>query len=79
MIIKIYFQSCDGCRRVKNFKSLRGARKAAQDYVGAHPEMGRDYAISGDGIGKVQVVGATLADIFPDAQPRYTEPAKYGL
>lgn len=65
LMIKIYYSSVDGCRSVKNFKSLAGAKKYSHRMIGKHPEIGSNYAVSGDGIGKVQVAGASLAEMFP--------------
>ncbi len=65
MEIKITYSSCDWFRETRKFKTLKGARAYAHRWVGEHPEMGSRYAISGDGIGKVTVKGATLADLFP--------------
>lgn len=66
MTIKLYFSTIDGCRNVKTFKTLAGARKAAACRVGNTPEIGSSYAISSDGVVKVQAAGATLAELFPD-------------
>ena len=63
--ITVYYTACDGSRLTRRFKSLKGARKFAQTYVGAHPEIGSLYAVSGDGVGRVAVDGCTLADLFP--------------
>jgi hypothetical protein len=63
--IKLYFSTVDHCRWVKQYKTLDGARKAALKQLGP-PEVGSTYAISGDGVCKVQVVGATLKELFPD-------------
>jgi hypothetical protein len=64
--ITIRFSSLDGWRQTRKFKTLRGARAYAQKWVGEHPEIGSSYAVSGDGIGKVTVVGCTLAQLFPE-------------
>jgi hypothetical protein len=64
--IKITYQSIDGLRDTRSFKTIEGARKFAQRGVGEHPELGRGYAVSGDGIGKVTVAsGCELGDLFP--------------
>jgi hypothetical protein len=66
MQISVTYNSLDGYRKTRVFGSLKGARKFAQDWVGEHPEIGSTYAVSSDGIGKVQVAGdATLNDLFP--------------
>lgn len=64
-MIKLYFSTVEGSRWVKQYKTLAGARKAALKQLGP-PEIGSTYAISGDGVCKVQVAGATLKELFPD-------------
>jgi hypothetical protein len=65
--IKIVTRACDGSSRTRRFKTLGGARKFAQAYVGQRPTFGSDYAVSDDGIGTVRVFGdATLREIFPE-------------
>lgn len=63
--IIVTYRSCDGCRVQRTYKTLTGARKFAQHYVGKHPDFGLDYAVSFDGIGTIRVQGATLSDLFP--------------
>jgi hypothetical protein len=65
-MIKVTYSSIDRYRVSRVYKTLERARKFAQDWVGKHPEIGSHYAVSGDGIGKVTVVGATLRELFPD-------------
>lgn len=64
MEIKVRYSSVDGSVMNRKFKTLSGARKFATDYVGQNPEIGGTYAVSSDGIGKVQVEGVTLAELF---------------
>lgn len=72
MKIRLYFSTIDNCRSTRLFKSLKGAQKAAWDRVGRHPEIGSNYAVSGDGIAKVVVSGdATLAQLFPPAPDEF--------
>jgi hypothetical protein len=65
-VIKVFYSSIDGYRKTKSFKTLKGARKYAQQMVGENPDMGSYYAVSFDGIGKVQVDGVPLAHLFGD-------------
>jgi hypothetical protein len=65
-MIKVKYSSVDGYRKTKPFKTLKGARKYAQRCVGENPDMGSHYAVSFDGIGKIQVEGVALADLFGD-------------
>jgi hypothetical protein len=64
--INVVYSSVDGCRTKRTFTTIEAARKFAHHWVGPHPEIGRGYAASGDGIGKITVSGASLADLFPD-------------
>ena len=65
-MIKINYSSVDGYRESRSFKTLKGARKYAQHWVGKNPEIGSSYAISGDGVGKIRAEGVVLADLFGD-------------
>ncbi len=73
--IIVRYRSLDRYSERRVFKTLAGARRYAHKWIGAHPDLGRFYAVSEDGIGKIEVEGATLADIFPEEptppQPRY--------
>jgi hypothetical protein len=64
MEIKVKYSSIDGVRTVRTFSTLQAARQFAHHCVGAHPEMGSTYAVSGDGIGKIEASGVPLADLF---------------
>ena len=71
MKIKVKYSSIDGYHKYATFKTLKGAQKFAQKWVGEHPDIGMGfgagYAVSYDGIGKIEVAGdATLKDLFPD-------------
>lgn len=63
--IVVRYVSIDGWRATRRFKTLRGARAFAQRYVGAHPEIGSCYAVSGDGVGKITAEGCSLRELFP--------------
>ena len=64
-MIKLRYSSCDGYRVTKSYKTLAGAQAYAHRMIGRFPETGMSYAISGDGIGKITVEGATLRELFP--------------
>jgi hypothetical protein len=69
MAYSFTYSSIDGFRRTRSYKTLAGARRAAQEWVGSHPDisLGFRYAVSFDGVGKVHNVhGCTLADLFPN-------------
>lgn len=65
MQITVRYLACDGSNSTRKYKTIEGARKYAQSMVGECPERGSFYAISGDGIGRITVSGATLNDLFP--------------
>lgn len=74
-MITVIYTSIDGVRKVRKYETLRAAQKFAWDWVGRHPELGRGYAVSGDGVGKIEVEGASLSDLFPQEVP--TEQVEY--
>jgi hypothetical protein len=63
-VIKVKYSSVDGYRKVRSFKTLTGARKYAQEWVGKNPDKGSHYAVSDDGIGKIEVEGVPLDHLF---------------
>ena len=71
-MIKVKYTSVDRYRSTRTFKTLKGARKFAQDRIGKNPDIGSYYAVSFDGIGKIEVSVGThhadvkLADLFGD-------------
>jgi len=64
--IIIGYTSVDGARARKTFKTLAAARAYATKMVGANPDTCGSYAVSDDGVGKIIVVGVTLAALFAD-------------
>lgn len=65
MGITVRYQSVDRFSKTRKFKTLTGARKFAQHWVGETPELGSFYAVSGDGVGKVTCDGCLVRDLFP--------------
>lgn len=65
--ISVVMTSLDHLRKRRSFKTLTGAQKFAYHYVGEMPEIGSWYAVSGDGMCKIEVDGATLRELFPKA------------
>jgi hypothetical protein len=63
--VRVSYSSIDHFRQTRGFKTLEGAQNFAQKWIGETPEIGTCYAISGDGIGRITVKGATLAELFP--------------
>jgi hypothetical protein len=69
-VIKVKYSSVDSRGgKWRSFKTLQRARVFAQHWIGKYPEIGSTYAVSGDGIGKIEVKGAKLADLFGDEKP----------
>lgn len=65
-MIEVSYRSIDHYGETRRFKTLAGARRYAQRRIGPHPELGSFYAISGDGVGRIAVCGASLRDLFPE-------------
>jgi hypothetical protein len=63
--ITVTYISIDRVRKRRQFKTLAGAQRFAQKWLGETPEVGWGYAVSSDGVGKVEVWGATLDELFP--------------
>lgn len=64
-MITVTYTSIDRLRKKRSFKTLAGARRFAHSYIGAHPDIGLGYAVSFDGLGKVEWSGTTAAELFP--------------
>jgi len=64
--ITVYYSSVDGVRKRRTFKTLAGANKYARDMIGDFPTVATNYAVSDDGIGKIQVRGTTLEELFDE-------------
>jgi hypothetical protein len=64
--IHVRYSSIDGHSERRRFKLLRNAKLFAHKWVGEHPEIGSRYAASGDGVGKIECAGCTLAELFPE-------------
>lgn len=69
--IRVTYRSIDHFSKSATFKTLAGAQKFAQKWVGETPEVSvfvPCYAVSGDGVGKITVSGAPILDLFPRLQ-----------
>jgi hypothetical protein len=64
--IEVTYSSIDHYEKTSTFKTLAGAQKFAQKYVGPHPDMGMGYAVSNDGVGKIEVYGCSIKELFPE-------------
>jgi hypothetical protein len=65
--IVVRYSSIDRYRERRTFKTLKGAQRYAQHWIGAHPSLGGWYAVSDDGVGKIEVDGCALRELFPPA------------
>ena len=66
MLIKISYQASDGYRMNRQFKTLKGARAFAQNWVGKYPDVGAWYAVSQDGVGRIMVSGVNIRELFQE-------------
>lgn len=73
--ITVSYSAIDGTRFSQEFKTLRGAQRFAQKWVGTKPEISDmfQYAVSFDGVGKVTCQGCRLRELFPEL-PKEPEP-----
>lgn len=62
--IVVRYSAVDGFRATRTFKTLAGARKYALERLGTDYELGAHYAVTFDGVGKVEVDGTTLWDLL---------------
>ena len=70
--IRIRYRSLDRFSQSRTFKTLAGAQRYAQKWVGQTPDISEafGYAVSDDGIGKITVSGCSLKDLFPQSFPQ---------
>jgi hypothetical protein len=64
-VIRVVYSSIDGAKETQRFGTIAGASQFARKWVGDHPTIGSIYATSDDGIGKIEVAGADLKELFP--------------
>jgi hypothetical protein len=69
-MIKIYRTSIDGCRNVRQFKTVKGARQYALQCVGPQDPIGWNYAVSDDGVVKIQWAGVDRTELFRTEKPK---------
>ena len=63
--IRVEYTAVDAARETKTFNDLDEARAFANGWIGKHPEIGSDYAVSGDGVGKI-TANVPMSDLFPE-------------
>jgi hypothetical protein len=64
MSITVRYSAVDGFRQTRKFKTVSGARRYAEKWVGASPDMGNFYAVSSDGVGTISVSGIRVGQLF---------------
>jgi hypothetical protein len=64
--IRVVYTTSDHWRSVRRFNTLEAARMFAHEWVGRHPDVGRYYAASHDGVSKIEVEGCSLKELFPE-------------
>jgi hypothetical protein len=65
MEISLHYVTIDGVNRTRQFRTLRGAQRYAQKWMGETPEIGSFYAVSFDGIATLTAYGISLRELFP--------------
>jgi hypothetical protein len=58
-MIEVTYSSVDGYTETRKYKTLQGARRWVDEMLGDNYELGQHYAVSGDGVGTVQIYGTT--------------------
>jgi len=65
-MITIHYSTIDRINRTTKFSSLEAAREYAHKWIGKSPCLSPHYAVSDDGIGKIEVEGCKLEELFPE-------------
>lgn len=71
--ITLRYHAVDGHRTTRVYKTIETARAYAQKMLGECPELGQNYAVSGDGVGTITAEGCTLIELFPRLVDPLTE------
>jgi hypothetical protein len=61
--IRIHYSTIDRFSETRRFTTLAGAQACAQRRLGTRFDVGQSYAVCGDGVGKIEVAGASLAEL----------------
>lgn len=66
--IRVRYKTIDRFSESRKFKTMKGARRYAQKWVGAHPDISETfgYAVSSCGTGKVTCEGCSIHELFPE-------------
>lgn len=65
-MIEIDYQTIDSYHINRKYKSMKSARRFAQEVMGVNPDMGRGYAVSNDGVGVLRCQGCKISELFGD-------------
>jgi len=63
--VQVSYYSIDNYEEHHNFNTIEEARTYAHSWIGKAPSLGRGYAVSDDGVGKITVRGCSLQELFP--------------
>jgi hypothetical protein len=63
--VQVTYTSVDGFLVSQNFNTVEEAQSFCWEWIGEAPTFGRGYAISEDGIGKIEARGCSLQELFP--------------
>jgi len=61
--IVVRYSAIDRYRKNYRYSTLEGAAKRVRELLGDYFDIGSSYAVSGDGVGKVTLEGATFAEL----------------
>ena len=63
-LIKLVYRAIDGAVKKQTFTDIEKVRVWARHWVGEHPEIGSDYAVSSDGIATIRAYGISIEELF---------------
>lgn len=74
--IRVRYSTVDRFSKTGTFKTLAGAQRFAQKWVGGAPEISDTfgYAVSSSGTGKIECSGCDVRDLFPQRAALSTTP-----
>jgi hypothetical protein len=70
--IVVRYSTIDRYGKTWRYSTRKGAAKKVRELLGKHFDIGSNYAVSGDGIGKVVLDGATFAELFEEPREAVT-------
>lgn len=68
MEIRVRYRTIDRFSQSRKFKTLKGAQRFAQKWVGKHPDISDTfgYAVNMHGDGKITCEGCSIHELFPE-------------